>query len=92
MRGLDILDSSTSSKVKLLSCLDNGQVDVVTFANNPSSTKAATETNILQLGKHVSRMRLAPSESSAFGLGGKDHDLSVWDLSTKQPIWRAKNV
>jgi hypothetical protein len=49
-------------------------------------------TKQFEVGKPVSHIRLAPTESSQFVVGGKENDLAVWDIELKKNIWQARNV
>lgn len=68
--------------------------------NHPSGAEAEGKEDILaslDVGKDVCRARVHPKKTSILAVGGKEHDLAVWDLETigkdnVKPIFKAKNV
>ncbi|KAJ2175505.1 Ribosome biogenesis protein nsa1 (NOP7-associated protein 1) [Coemansia sp. RSA 551] len=62
---------------------------------------ATSEAKLMKLPLDACRMRTHNERSSVFAVGGREHELSVWDAETLQesgagskptPIFRAKNV
>ncbi|KAJ2836205.1 Ribosome biogenesis protein nsa1 (NOP7-associated protein 1) [Coemansia erecta] len=83
----------SASDSHFLSCTNMGEVRYQSFATS--------EAKLMKLPLDACRMRTHNERSSVFAVGGREHELSVWDAETLQesgagskptPIFRAKNV
>jgi WD40 repeat protein/uncharacterized protein YciI len=73
----------------LLTCTKTGTVRLF----NPGCKDAdAHSAQTFEVGGRVSTARLAPGGSGLLALGGRDHDLQLWDVATGKQVFQAANV
>jgi len=91
----DIMEGSQSAIVSLCkSPVDDGGERLVSCSQDGWIECFRSDSNIpnkFEVGGPVERMR-GCSGTSTVAIGGKENDLSLWDLSTQQCTFRARNV
>mmetsp|Transcript_32732 Transcript_32732/g.52220 ORF Transcript_32732/g.52220 Transcript_32732/m.52220 type:complete len:399 (-) Transcript_32732:603-1799(-) len=82
--GLEVFDE------QILACSKSGSLQILGF-NREDSSFGKSIVKEFSVGKHVSKMRRSHI-SGLVATGGKENDLTLWDVATGKSSFKAKNV
>lgn len=78
--------TSVHEQKTLLTCSREGELSTSTFDDPETVVKT------LKVGTDVRAMSMDPLSRTRFAVGGKEQLLTIWDLETEKPVFRARNV
>jgi WD40 repeat protein len=74
----------------ILVCSENGDFGRIELQSDSSKEETKVK-NLFRVESNVNRMRFF-MEDNKCAAGGKENELSVWDINTSKNIWKARNV
>ncbi|GAM17744.1 hypothetical protein SAMD00019534_009190 [Acytostelium subglobosum LB1] len=77
------------SEQRLLIATEKGTINVVKVSEDGVDMK---QLDTLSFSKSLFALKVNPSDESKVVIGGKECDLAICDINTKQLTWRAKNA